>query len=373
MESRDEMGELADAFNLMAARLDEYEHSNVAQLMFEKNRAEAVINSLQEAGFGVDLEGRVLFANHFALDLLGLKSTEIVGKALNVLCTRNDLLRHIVESATGAPFKIVSDGKEQFFVREQTPILKDGQALGFLYTLHNITTFQERDTAKTNFIATISHELKTPLAAADIGLKLLEKNPANNLSAEQLDIVHDLQRDNARLIKLVSELLDLSQVEAGRLNLRIAPVSVSEAVDLALAAVQSAVREKRIAVHMDLEGGLPDLEADREKTVWVLVNLLTNAIRYSPESGVIAISARKDKNRTVRLLVRDQGPGVPAGIQEKIFQPFFKANTTGGQNKSSGLGLSIAREFMKAMNGEIGVVSKPGEGAEFWIRFRGLS
>jgi len=373
VESRDELGELAEAFNLMAARLDEYEHSNLAQLMFEKTRAEAVINSLQEAGFGADPEGRVLFANQFALDLLGLKSAEVVGKPLAALCQRNDLLRHIVESTSGAPFKIVTDGKEQFFVREQNAILKDGQALGILYTLHNITAYQERDTAKTNFIATISHELKTPLAAADIGLKLLEKNPDENLSAGQLEIVHDLQRDNTRLIKLVSELLDLSQAEAGRLHLKMTPVPVADIVNRTLAAVQSAAREKKVAIQTDLEPGIADVEADREKSVWVLINLLTNAIRYTPEGGTVTLNARPGNDRSVRISVRDQGPGIAKMYHEKIFQPFFKIAAAPGQNKSSGLGLSISKEFMTAMNGGIGVISEPGKGAEFWVTFHPAS
>lgn len=373
VESHDELGELAEAFNLMAARLDEYEHSSLAQLMFEKTRAEAVVNSLQEAGFGVDTDGRVLFANQIALDLLTLKSSEVVGKPLAALCSRNDLLRHIVESTFGAPFKIVVDGKEQFFVREQNAILKDGQALGILYSLHNITAYQERDTAKTNFIATISHELKTPLAATDIGLKLLEKNPDENLTSDQIDIVHDLQRDNSRLIKLVSELLDLSQAEAGRLNLKMAPVPVTEISDLALAAVQSAAREKRIGIKTDLEPGLPALEADREKSVWVLINLLTNAIRHTPEGGVVVLSARLESDHSVRISVRDQGPGIAKVYHEKIFQPFFKIASTPGQNKSSGLGLSISKEFMTAMNGGIGVISESGKGAEFWVTFQAVS
>ncbi len=216
----DEFGELAAAFNSMAEKLDEYEHSNLSKILFEKQRAETVINSLKDASIGIDTKGIILFANQQALQLLNLKEAAIVGLKQEEVQEKNDLFRFLIKEQNTIPFKIVVDGKENYFTKEQIDITQKETKIGTVIILRNITPFKELDTAKTNFIATISHELKTPLASADFSLKLLEDERIGTLTQEQKELVKNLKNDNQRLLRILSELLDLSQVDSGRIQLK---------------------------------------------------------------------------------------------------------------------------------------------------------
>ena len=173
IDNKDEFGKLADAFNEMAARLEYFESSNLNKLMFEKSRAEAVINSLKDASIGLDKNNIVLFANEQALQLLNMRNEDIVGKKTDEVAIKNDLFQFLLENNTATPFKIVVQNQENYFIKEIFEVNQD-ETQSKVIVVKNITSFKELDEAKTNFIATISHELKTPLAASDFSLKLLE-------------------------------------------------------------------------------------------------------------------------------------------------------------------------------------------------------
>lgn len=365
-DSNDEFGELAAAFNTMAQRLDDYEHSNLARIMFEKRRAEAVISSLKDATIGFDVNDVVLFANTQALQLLNLGENELPGRTATEISKRNDLLRFLVNEANNAPLKIVVDGKESFFTKEMADIVQDGQKLGYVIILRNITTFKEQDIAKTYFIATISHELKTPLAASDFSLRLLEDERTGTLSAEQKDLLESLKQDNRRMIKMVSDLLDFSRAETGNIQLNIQSVAPAGIVQYALETVQQQATEQQVEISYAPSDHLPQVTADPEKTAWVLVNLLTNAIRYSPAHSAVQLEVSRLGDSLLTFSVSDKGAGVPAAFREKIFERFFQV--PGMDNvKGSGLGLAIAKEFIEAQGGNIGIDSTEGKGSRFYF------
>lgn len=365
--SGDEFGELATAFNTMAQRLDEYEHSNLARILFEKQRAEAVISSLRDATIGFDNKGTILFANVQALQLLNMPEKELVGRLAQEAAKSNDLLGFLVNRQDNAPLKIVVDGKESFFTKEMVDIHHDNERIGYVIILKNITSFREQDLAKTHFIATVSHELKTPLAASDFSLKLLEDERIGHLTGEQRELVESLKQDNLRMIKIVSELLNLSQVESGNIQLQPQPVAPSQIVQYSLEAVRKQAEQQQVAIHSDLPEKTPLILADVEKTAWVLVNLLTNAIRYSPAGSGIQLKVEETDGRMLAFSVQDTGTGIPAAFREKIFERFYQVPGTHHQ-KSSGLGLAIAREFIEAQGGSIGVESEEGKGSRFYFR-----
>ncbi len=243
INNKDEFGKLANAFNEMAERLEYFESSNLNKLMFEKSRAEAVINSLKDASIGVDKNERVLFANYQALQLLGIKAEEVVGKPVNEISSRNDLFKFLIENDNTTPFKIVMDNRENYFVKEVIEVAQE-DAMNKVIVLKNITSFKELDVAKTNFIATISHELKTPLASSNFSLKLLEDERVSKLSPEQIELIGNLKQDNQRMLKILSELLNMSQVEAGRIQLDIKKVNPNAIIDTAIQAVSGNAKEK---------------------------------------------------------------------------------------------------------------------------------
>src|SRR6478736_993682 len=204
----DEFEELAQAFNSMAEKMDEYEHSNLANLLFEKKRIETIINRMNDPVIGLDDKRHIIFANTEAIELLNKKEEELVGHYAPDVAVTNDLLRKLIQDiaiqsmgsngpisnttpTTEKPIKIYAHGKESYFAREIIPISithtgeKRPVLIGTVILLKNITPFKELDLAKTNFIATISHELKTPIASLQMGAKLLQDQRVGQLNEEQ--------------------------------------------------------------------------------------------------------------------------------------------------------------------------------------------
>jgi len=361
IDNKDEFGELADAFNKMAERLEYFESSNLNKIMFEKGRAEAVINSLQDASIGIDKDNKVLFANSKALMLLGLKSNDILDQTVEAVENRNDLFRFLLNSESSAPFKIVIENRENYFIKEVIDVPL-GENKNKVIVLKNITSYKELDVAKTNFIATISHELKTPLAASDFSLKLLEDERIGTLSPEQKELIQNLKQDNQRLLKILSELLNMSQVEAGKIELDVQVVNPYLIIDHAIETLTASAKEKSIDITRAIDEQLPLVKADAEKSTWVLNNFLTNAIKNSSEGSRIIVAAKKE-NDIVRFSVEDKGPGIPQEYLLRIFERYFKV--PGSKTKGTGLGLAISKEFIEAQKGRIWAESEIGKGSVF--------
>ena len=365
MNRKDEFGDLANAFNTMAERLDEYEHSNLSKILFEKRRAEAVINSLKDASIGIDNKGTVLFANQQALQLLNLKEQDIISQNQEEIKRRNDLFRFLINEQNNIPFKIVVDGKENYFTKEIIELTNENQKAGQVIVLKNITPFKELDVAKTNFIATVSHELKTPLASSDFSLKLLEDERVGSLTAEQKELVQSLKDDNKRLLRILSELLDLSQVESGKIHLNLQPIQADILVRRAVESVQNVAREKNISIKREVKENLPDIKIDTDKTVWVLNNFLTNAIRYSSRDSDIVIEVDK-KEGSLEFSVKDFGKGIAPEYKDKIFDRYFRIP---GTKEGTGLGLAVSRSIAQGFGGDL-LLSREGAGATFVLQLR---
>jgi signal transduction histidine kinase len=360
IESKDEFGDLARAFNEMAERLEYFENSNLNRLMFEKNRAEAVINSLKDASIGIDKDNRVLFANEQALQLLDLKADETVGKLTEDVKKRNDLFQFLLDNEGKNPFKIVVDGRENYYVKETIDVVQ-GEASNKVIVLKNITSFKELDAAKTDFIATVSHELKTPLASSDFSLKLLEDERIGK--QEQKELINQLKKDNQRMLRILSELLNMSQVEAGKIQLDIQSASPYQIIENSTNAVYSAAKEKEINIVTDIKSDLPNINVDVDKLTWVLNNFLTNAIRYAPVKSTLTIVCHKVEDQ-ISFSVIDKGPGIDEVYLGRIFERYFQVPGR-SDKKGSGIGLAICKEFIDAMKGKIWVKSAIGEGSTF--------
>jgi signal transduction histidine kinase len=361
IRNKDEFGQMAEAFNNMADRLEYFESSNLNKLMFEKSRAEAVINSLKDASIGIDKNNIVLFANNQALQLLGVQAKDLVGKPATEAASKNDLFRFLLDEKNNVPFKIVVDNKENYFTKEIVEVAQE-DSKNTVIVVKNVTSFKELDVAKTNFIATVSHELKTPLASSDFSLKLLEDQRNGKLTKDQKELVQHLKQDNQRMLRILSELLNMSQVEAGKMELEIKPVNPLLIVDNAIKSVVSAAKEKNVHFQKNYDEKPTNVKADEEKTSWVLNNFLTNAIKYSTEDSSISVNVKMN-NGFVQFSVVDKGPGIPEEFLSKVFDRFFKV--PGSKTTGTGLGLAISKEFIEAQGGKIWVNSKPGEGSEF--------
>jgi PAS domain S-box-containing protein len=374
--SRDEFGEVAEAFNTMAIKLNEFEKSNLSQILFEKKRIEAIISTMNDAIIGVDESSRVIFANPVACDLLGLHSEDIVGQKAPDVAARNDLFQNIIRDlVTGAykskeftPIRIVSGGRQSYFSKDISDVRitptggGDTAVIGHLIILRNITRFQELDDAKTSFIATISHELKNPIASARLNLKLLEDARIGNLNEDQSVIVRNIREEIVRLSKITGELLDLTQVETGNILLHTQATDPKEIVDYTLQAMSYQAEQNGIKIIINTTEDLPFVNADAEKTAWVLINLVNNAIHYSGTRREVILTVTSEE-KAVRFSVRDFGNGIEEQYLEKVFEKFFKI--PGSIQSGTGLGLAISKDFILKQKGQIWVESKPGEGSVF--------
>ncbi|MCX6247294.1 MAG: ATP-binding protein [Bacteroidetes bacterium] len=375
-QSRDEFGDVAEAFNTMAVRLNEYEKSNLSQILFEKKRIEAIISTMNDAIIGVDETMRVIFANPVACNLLGMNAKDLVGQYAPDVAARNDLFQNIIRDLVNGsykakeftPIKIVSGGRQSYFSKDIfdvqiTPTGGENAAvIGHLITLRNITKFQELDDAKTSFIATISHELKNPIASARLNLKLLEDSRIGSLNEDQSVIVRNIHGEIVRLSKITSELLDLTQVETGNILLHTQATDPKEIVDYALEALTYQAEQNGIKIISNVPGNLPFVNADAEKTAWVLINLLNNAMHYSGTNREVVLDVTAEE-KAVKFSVSDFGMGIEEKYLDKIFEKFFKI--PGSMQSGTGLGLAISKDFITKQKGQIWVESNPGEGSVF--------
>jgi PAS domain S-box-containing protein len=380
LKGHSEFGELARSFNAMAEKLEEYAGSNVARLLMEKRRIETLINNMRDPVMGLDETGKVIFANNEALKITGLKETDFIGKEVHQIAENNDLMHILIkdldsgnsDARANAPLKIFSDKKESYFEKEIVAINiiptgeKEAKVIGHVIMLRNVTPFKELDFAKTNFIATISHELKTPISSIKMSVQLLENNKTGLLNEGQSQLLESIKDDSNRLLRITGELLNMSQVETGNIQLNIQQSSPYSILQYATNATKMQAEQKRIMVSVDIDDDLPDINIDSEKTAWVLTNFITNAIRYSDEDGKIILSL-KETNQEICYSVQDFGKGIEPKYREKVFERYFQI--PGSLKTGTGLGLAISKDFIEAQGGHIGVETEAGLGSRFFFCF----
>ena len=364
LEQKDEFGDLANAFNSMAEKLDEYEHSNLAKIKFEKSRIETIINQMKDGIIGLDDKKNILFVNAVSEKILGLKESDIIGKYSADIALRNDLMRTLLQVETKKELKIYADEKESFFSTDIINVLANNEVIGQVIVLRNITPYRELNEAKTNFIATVSHELKTPIASIMLSLQLLENKQTGPVNTEQQLLIGSVKDDANRLLKITGELLNMTQVDSGKIQLSIINSDAKEILSYAINANKSAAEQKNIQLNISVPDQLTVVLADSEKTAWVLTNLLSNAIRYSYDNSTVDLST-SSANKKIYFTVKDTGQGIEPQYKDKIFDRYFRI--PGTHKEGTGLGLSICKEFIEAQGGQIIVESEYGTGSTFVV------
>lgn len=380
--SGDEYGQLAQSFNTMAEKLEEYNSSSLARLMIEKKRVETLIDNMHDPVIGLDENRKVIFANEVARKVTGLQVSELVGRNAMDIALHNDLVRSLVKdisdpqpkgNAQGAAMKIYADDKESYFEKEYVDISivptgeQQPRSIGHVIILRNVTPYKELDFAKTNFIANVSHELKTPISSIKITLDLLRNERVGDTNEEQRSLLDSIREDADRLLKITGELLNITQVESGKIQLNIAGTSPREIVQYAIAANETQAESRDIRLQIEDNGVQSSVMADSEKTAWVLTNLVSNAIRYSYDHSSIRIVLEEDAG-SVRIAVADSGQGISQEYRDKIFDRYFRV--PGSTKEGTGLGLAISREFMEAQDGTLTVESELGAGSIFTIALK---
>ncbi|MBI2480182.1 MAG: HAMP domain-containing protein [Planctomycetia bacterium] len=374
-ESRDEIGRLAEKFNVMVTKLRAYHELNLRRIVGEEKKADAILQTIDDGVLVVDSQRTVTSLNPAALRALNIGAGRVEGVPFATVVHDERLCRLIDETlVSGKPPRpddrqdfITIPGAEErhlYFEYALTPIAShDETVLGVVVLLRNVTKLKELDRLKTEFVMTASHELRTPLTSIGMSVELLRErlgDQVNESDRQLFDVAHE---ELERLRKLVEELLNLSKIESGKLEMDFAQVSLSEVVRTAVAPFQAQVERQGLELSVETEDDIPPVTADANKLAWVVTNLVGNALRYARSH--IWVSAECG-GRWPSIYVRDDGSGIPYNMQARIFDKFVQ---TGDRDRAggAGLGLAMAKEIVRVHGGHIWVESQPGCGSLFTI------
>ena len=368
VESRDELGQLADAFNKLAGKLRNYRQVTTDQLLQARQMTEITFSAFPDAILALSLDGKINFANPAAGKLLqklngeyGLpvQIQEEVGKVLN---GAPDVVPTSFEKAI--PVRI--DDHEAYLLPKIIGMRDDsGNMFGTALVLQDVTRFRLMDEVKTNLVSTVSHELKTPLTSIRMGLHLLLEERIGSLNPKQLELLLAAREDAERLLRMINDLLDLARLESGQTRQRLEVIAPQALIQDAVPHLQALLEAHDVRLVTEVAANAPEVAVDARQINHVFSNFVSNAAKFSKLGDVVSISVKSVGNN-VRFSVLDRGPGIPAEYQSRIFERFFRIPGT-EESHGVGLGLAIAKEIVASHGGTIGLHSNPGGGSEFYF------
>jgi PAS domain S-box-containing protein len=381
--SGDEIGQLSREFNKMTERLRQYEQMNIDQILAEKRKSEAIVASMTDGIIVTDGRGRIMHVNGVVAGLFGIDAAKSAGAPVAQVIPdariREMLERHGHGRATGKDAAVRTleferDGKTLFFRPAVSMIAAgEGTANGVLLILQDVTQFKELDRMKSEFIATLSHEFRTPVTSIGMSVDILNRGILGPLNDRQKELIDAARQDCVRLTKLARELLQLSKLESGRAQLRNEELDPAVAIEQILRPLQVQFSEKGVSLDMDLSASLPHLIADEQALASVLTNLATNALKHTDPGGTVVVRACEDDGALL-VTVRDSGHGIPAEHLASIFDRFVQVKQSSESTPGSvGLGLAIAKEIVEGYGGTIWAESEPGRGSSFHVRLPALA
>ena len=366
--SRDEIGQLAEAFNDMAASLREFRRSDRAQLLRTQQSTLLALNSLPDGVAICDLNGQIELANETAQNLFGLQPQSAISEAghdkLHQLFLQvSQQERPIRPKSYDAAIQVFIGEKERFFLPQGVPIFDEQRRLvGVTLMLADVTRLRRLDEVKTGLISTVSHELKTPLTSVRLGIHILLSEKIGPLSAKQSEVLEAAREDSDRLNRVIEDLLDISRIESGRAGIRLKPMNPEDLVLQVTDKVRAAFVDHGINLNIEVPGDVPPVLADPSRIPLVFDNLLSNALKYTHIGGEVKVTAKREDG-LVSFAVEDTGIGIEPQYLTRVFEKFFRV--PGQEHIDSGLGLTIAKEIVEAHGGTIEAASQVGKGAKF--------
>jgi two-component system, NtrC family, sensor histidine kinase KinB len=369
VRTRDELGELAEAFNAMAARLREFRRSDQARFLRTQQATQMAINSLPDAVAVLSVQGEIEMANEAASQHFDIKpGAHVATLGLVWLQQLYDKvmreMRPFHPQGYESALQIFLDGRERFFLPHAIPIVDDKRlATGLTVVLADVTELRRLDESKSDLIATVSHEFKTRLTSVRMAVHLLLDDKVGELNDRQAELLLAARDDSERLYRIIEGLLDLGRIRAGKMQMDMHPIAATEWIRQSLDDYQHIAQDKGLRLAEKFPEEAVSVLADPARIDLVLENLFSNAVKYTPPGGEITVSyeVRADE---VAFSVADTGVGIPEEELPRIFERFYRGARLDVPD-GAGLGLAIAKEIVEAHGGHMDVTSHLGQGSVF--------
>ncbi|MCK9431669.1 MAG: ATP-binding protein [Candidatus Omnitrophota bacterium] len=351
-------------------REEEVLKSKYNHALAEKKQADAVIRSVAAGLLVLDAQGKVVMMNPALENILGVSKKDNSGKPING-GLQDERLASLLKGSgkDGKEIQLVSEGeKTGKTIRASSTILEneEGQTVGTVSIFSDITQQKELERLKDSFVANVTHELRTPLVSIDKAIGLLLNKDGGDLSESQQQFLSIASRNCKRLGLLINDLLDLTKLEAGKMNIKLTSYPIGRVIDDSIEELTAWANTKSMSMVKNIRDGLPEVNIDPARIIRVLNNLVGNAIKFTPNGGTITVSAGLYNDREIVVMVEDTGVGISKDELWKVFRRFYQTEKKVFTDVSgTGIGLSIAKEIVELHGGKIWVESDSGKGAKF--------
>jgi len=371
LRNRDEIGQLGQAINTMADSLQLQMH----RILENESRLSSVLDNMVSGVVMIDAEGRIVLVNRSAEEILGYSSKDFIGKRFDSANQPYELVQMIKECIERN--ERIRDEILFYFPEERILEVNlvpmqgvEDDWLGLVIVLHDITAFRRLERVRSEFVANVSHELKTPVAAVKGFAETLLAGAMNDADTAKsfLQIIYD---ESERLNRLIGDILELSKIESKRAQLQFSPVHLHSFVGKTLDMMRPAADPKQIGLEMKVDEDIY-MEADEDRLRQIMINLLSNGINYTPDGGKVKVSLEtveaeaEDEAEKIRIVISDTGIGIPKKDLPRIFERFYRVDKARSRSSGgTGLGLSIVKHLVELHKGTIRVESELGLGSKF--------
>jgi len=368
--TNDETGMLAREFNEMTKRLQEYENSNIGKLMTERNKSIAIVKSISDPLIVLDDNYKIIMVNDACEGFFEVKEDNVLEKHFLEVIRNSEIFDHItstINSKEEHKEKIIKIEKgTDFYFNVVVASVRDLEKKSsvLIIAMQNVTDLKEVERVKSDFIATISHEFKTPLTSILMATSMLLEGGVGSLNSEQEEMLETLNEDGEKLTTLVNDLLELTKIESGNAAYNFSVSSINSIVINSMKNFIDQATKKEISIIDELDDHLPSVIADSEKISWVINNLISNALKYTNAGDTIYIRTSMDKE-FIKVIVEDTGAGIPSIFIDRIFEKFVQVKSRDIEARGTGLGLYVAKEIVNKHKGKIWVESSLDEGSKF--------
>lgn len=337
----------------------------------EKKQTEAIVRSVAAGVVVVNNKGEVLLMNPAAEKLLDTTKEEKSGKSLTEGASKEQLFSLAKTASLDGETDIEVDGHEDTkrILRSSSAVIEDenGQTVGMVTVLNDVTKQKELDSMKDQFLSNVTHELRNPIGAIKQSISVILEETAGPITEPQKKFLSNAKRNLDRLGALIDDILDLAKLEAKKMEIKLRPTAIATVIDEVCQTLDAWIKNKGLSIVKDIQENLPEINIDPDRVVQVLMNIISNAIKFTPKGGTLTLGAKlSKKGDQMEISVADTGVGIPKGDLSKIFGKFQQAtNRSSGDISGTGLGLAIAQEIIQLHKGTISVESEEGKGTTF--------